>query len=213
MGATDPAAAAKALYCAAGLARGSEEAVQLLLDAGGLGTAVKLLGAGPGGAARPASLRRKALSLLADLAHAPAQARARPARSDACLRDQGSCEAARGWALAARADVDGAWHSLVSLLRGSVAHVCIFWVASGWVLQAMMGKHMEAAGDAASVTAAVRGQLATSATDQDWDTAERALLALRALTAVPAVAKQLHVRLPFQTGTTLCLICYLQQTY
>ena len=74
MGSADPAAAAKALYCAAGLARGSEQAAQLLLDAGGLGTAVALLGTGSCRAPQPAALRRKALSLLADLAHAPAQA-------------------------------------------------------------------------------------------------------------------------------------------
>ena len=77
VGSADPAAAAKALYCAAGLARNSKDAAQLLLDAGGLSTTVALLGAGPGGAARPAALRRKALSLLADLAHAHAQARTR----------------------------------------------------------------------------------------------------------------------------------------
>lgn len=67
-----------------------------------------------------------------------------------------------------------------------------------------MGKHLEASGDAASVTAAVRGQLAAAAADQDWDTAERALLALRALTAVPAVAKQLHVRLSPSRRAALC---------
>ena len=75
-----------------------------------------------------------------------------------------------------------------------------------------MSKHLEAAHDAASVTAAVRGQLAAAAVDQDWDTAERALLALRALTAVPAVAKQVQVRSPPQMGTTLRHTRYLQQT-
>ena len=200
VGSADPAAAAKALYCAAGLARGSEQAAQLLLDAGGLGTAVALLGAGPSGAPRPAALRRKALSLLADLAHAHAQARAAPCSlRRAFARSKQMPGSAR---LGARCACRCGPCSLVSLLGGSLAHVCIFWVASGLTLQAIMSKHMEAAGDAASVTAAVRGQLATAAADQDWDTAERALLALRALTAVPAVAKHLHVRLPYQTGTT-----------
>lgn len=98
MGAADPAAAAKALYCAAGLARGSEQAAQLLLDAGGLGTVIALLGAGPGGAPRPAALRRKALSLLADLAHAPAQARA-PCSLLCAHAQSNSCLAPRVWAM------------------------------------------------------------------------------------------------------------------
>ena len=91
--------------------------------------------------------------------------------------------------------------------------MCIFWVASGWALQEMMSKHLEAAGDAASVTAAVRGQLATAAADQDWDTAERALLALRALTAAPAVAKHLHVRLSPSRLAPLCASCHMQKTW
>ncbi|KAK9832603.1 hypothetical protein WJX81_002885 [Elliptochloris bilobata] len=133
VGSRDPAAATKALYCAAGLARNSREGAQALLDAGGLDTAVSLLSETPEGAPRPAALRRKALSLLADLA---------------LVNPQG------------------------------------------------VGAKLESSVGASAVTAALREQLAVAANEKDWDTAERALLALKALTAVPAVAKQLHGQHP-----------------
>ncbi len=71
----DAAAAAKALYCAAGLARNSAAGAGALLRAGGLEAADALLQQAPGAPPQPAALRRKALSLLADLAHADVQAR------------------------------------------------------------------------------------------------------------------------------------------
>ena len=77
----DPAVASKALYCAAALARNSPGGAGVLMRLGGLDAAAALLG--PEGMPRPVALRRKALSLLADLALADAQARSQLAQSSA----------------------------------------------------------------------------------------------------------------------------------
>lgn len=79
----DPAVASKALYCAAALARNSPGGAGVLMRVGGLDAAAALLGSEPEGMPWPVALRRKALSLLADLALADAQARSQLAHSSA----------------------------------------------------------------------------------------------------------------------------------
>ncbi len=57
-----------------------------------------------------------------------------------------------------------------------------------------LAAHVEASGGAAALAAALPAQLSAAAAGADWDTAERALLALRALAAVPPLAARLRVR-------------------
>jgi hypothetical protein len=162
----DAAAAAKALYCAAGLARNSAAGASALLRSGGLEAAAALLQQAPGASPQPAALRRKALSLLADLAHADAQA-----RPHALLRPAASAP------------------GRTSSYRASAPRrACDASRAQG------LAAHVDALGGAAALAAALPAQLSAAATGADWDTAERALLALRALAAVPPLAARLRVR-------------------